>query len=334
MKNEAQMGGAGPAERGPLGGERDRTPLLVVGSVALDHVKTPFGEAKEALGGSAVHFSAAASLLSKIRLVGVVGEDFPEGKIEFLKKRGVDCSGLKVAKGKTFRWKGEYGFDLNVAKTLETHLNVFADFSPEIPEDWREAELVFLGNIHPLLQAQVLDQVREKSLVALDTMNFWIEREPEALKKVMGRVDMVIINEGEARQLTGEASLVSASNKIRSLGPRIVVIKRGEYGALLFLGDEIFSAPGLPLETVKDPTGAGDSFAGGVLGYIARKGGISREGLKPAILRQAVVMGSVLASFNVEDFSCLRLQMLTPAEINERLAMFKRLSHFEEIFLA
>jgi sugar/nucleoside kinase (ribokinase family) len=300
--------------------------ILVVGSVAIDSVKTPFGEEPEALGGSAIHFSAAASFLTKIRLVGVVGEDFEERRIEFLKKRGVDISGLEVARGKTFRWKGEYGFDLNVANTLETHLNVFADFAPKIPEAWRDADVVFLGNIHPALQSQVLDQVRKKRLVALDTMNFWIEREPEALKKVIARVDFVLINEGEARQLTGEASLVAAARRIRGLGPEIVIVKRGEYGSLLFHGDEVFSAPGLPLETVKDPTGAGDSFAGGFLGFLASKGD-----LKPATLRQAVVMGSALASFNVEEFSCRRLQTLTMPEINERLGEFKKLSHFEEI---
>lgn len=303
--------------------------ILVVGSVAFDHVKTPFGEVPEALGGSAIHFSAAASFFTGIRLVGVVGEDFPQGQLDFLKKRGVDTSGLEIAKGKTFRWKGEYGFDLNVAKTLETHLNVFADFSPKVPEPWREADVVFLGNIHPALQSQVLDQVKKKKLVALDTMNFWIEREPEALKKVIGRVDLIIINEGEARQLTGEASLVTAARKIRSFGPqgpKTIVIKRGEYGSLLFNGDEIFSAPGLPLETVKDPTGAGDSFAGGFLGYVSAKGDAS-----PSTLRQAVVVGSTLASFNVEDFSCRRLQTVTPAEINARLGEFKRLAYFEDI---
>ncbi len=300
--------------------------ILVVGSVAFDHVKTPFGEAEEALGGSAVHFSAAASFLTPVRLVGVVGEDFPQNQIDFLKKRNVDCSGLEVAAGKTFRWKGEYGFDLNVAKTLETHLNVFADFAPKIPETWRDADIVFLGNIHPALQSRVLDQVRKKRLTALDTMNFWIEREPEMLKKVIARVDLVIINEGEARQLTGEASLVAAARKIRALGPGVVVIKRGEYGSLLFQGDEVFAAPGLPLETVKDPTGAGDSFAGGFLGYAALRGDLA-----PATLRQAVVMGSVLASFNVEDFSCRRLQTLTLPEINRRLEDFKKLAHFEEI---
>lgn len=300
--------------------------ILAIGSVAIDHVKTPFGEDPEALGGSAIHFSAAASFLSKIRLVGIIGEDFPERQIDFLKKRGVDCAGLEVAKGKTFRWKGEYGFDLNVAKTLETHLNVFADFSPKIPEAWRDAEFVFLGNIHPALQFQVLDQVRKKKLVALDTMNFWIEGEPEALKKVVARVDLVIINEGEARQFTKEASLVAAARKIRAMGPKTVVIKQGEYGALLFHEGDVFSAPGLPLETVKDPTGAGDSFAGGFLGYVASRGDLSL-----ATLKQAVVMGSTLASFNVEDFSCRRLQTLTLPEINKRLEEFKKLAHFEDI---
>jgi sugar/nucleoside kinase (ribokinase family) len=302
--------------------------ILVIGSVAFDHVKTPFGEAPEALGGSAIHFSAAASLLAKLRLVGVVGEDFPESQIEFLKRRGVDFAGLEVARGKTFRWKGEYGFDLNVAKTLDTQLNVFADFAPKVPDPWKDADLVFLGNIHPVLQSQVLDQVRKKRLVALDTMNFWIEGEPEALRRVIARVDLVVVNEGEARQLTKEASLVAAARRIRALGPRIVVIKRGEYGSLLFHDEEVFSAPGLPLETVKDPTGAGDSFAGGFMGYIASRGDLSA-----ATLRQAVIMGSAMASFNVEDFSCRRLQTLTLPEVNRRLEEFKRLAHFEEIRL-
>ncbi|HSA58186.1 MAG TPA: PfkB family carbohydrate kinase [bacterium] len=300
--------------------------ILVIGSVAFDHVKTPFGEAPEALGGSAIHFSAAASLLAKLRLVGVVGEDFPQARIEFLKNRGVDLAGLEIAKGKTFRWKGEYGFDLNVAKTLDTQLNVFADFAPKIPESWKDADVVFLGNIHPALQSRVLDQVRKKRLTALDTMNFWIEGEPEALKRVIARVDLVIINEGEARQLTKEASLVAAARKIRSLGPKVVVIKRGEYGSLLFHGEDVFSAPGLPLETVKDPTGAGDSFAGGFLGFIASRGDLSA-----GTLRQGVIMGSAMASFNVEDFSCRRLETLTLPEINRRLEEFKRLAHFEEI---
>lgn len=300
--------------------------ILVVGSVALDSVKTPFGETTEALGGSAVHFSAAASFFSKVHLVGVVGEDFPQKALEFLKERGVDISGLAVQKGKTFRWKGQYGFDLNVAETLETHLNVFADFSPVIPAALKKTEFVFLGNIHPKLQAKVLDQMERPGLIALDTMNFWIQREPAALKEILRRVDLVVINEAEARELTGEGSLVSAAKKIQVLGPRTLIVKRGEYGALLFHGGEIFSAPGLPLERVLDPTGAGDSFAGGFMGYLARQGDSG-----PETLRQAVIVGSVMASFNVEDFSCRRLQTLTREEIGKRMEEFKKLSRFEMI---
>jgi sugar/nucleoside kinase (ribokinase family) len=303
--------------------------ILVVGSVALDSVKTPFGETTESLGGSAVHFSAAASFFSKIRLVGVIGEDFPKEEIAFLEKRGVDFAGLKVEKGKTFRWKGEYGFDLNVAKTLETHLNVFSQFSPVIPEEFRKSDVLFLGNIHPALQMKVLEQVERPKLVALDTMNFWIEGETEALKKVISKVDLLVINEGEARELTKIGSLVAAARTIQSWGVKIVVIKRGEYGALLFHPEGIFSAPGLPLETVKDPTGAGDSFAGGMIGYLESHP--SADGFKMETFKQAVIVGSAMASFNVEDFSCRRLKSLTPKEIGQRIALFKKLSHFEDV---
>ena len=300
--------------------------ILVVGSVALDSVKTPFGEVTAALGGSATHFAAAASFFTKVHMVGVVGEDFPMGDLDFLKKRQVDLSGIQIKKGKTFRWRGRYGFDLNVAETLETHLNVFSDFSPEIPPAFQNMDLVFLGNIHPKLQKQVLRQVKKPKLTALDTMNFWIGGELGALKDVISEVDLVIINEGEARELSQEASLVKAAKKIRSWGPKILIIKRGEYGALLFLKDETFSAPGLPLESVKDPTGAGDSFAGGFMGYLASQGEVTMTSL-----RQAVIIGSVMASFNVEDFSCNRLRNLTSVEIKQRAAEFKKLSHFEEI---
>lgn len=300
--------------------------ILVVGSVALDSVKTPFGQVERALGGSAVHFSASASFFSKLHLVGVVGEDFPEGEIQFLKERGVDCSGIQIQKGKTFHWKGEYDFDLNTAKTLETHLNVFADFSPKIPQALQSIPYVFLANIHPALQLKVLDQVKSPKLKALDTMNFWIHGELESLKKVMARVNLMVINEGEARELTKEAALLTAARKIQSLGPEIVIIKRGEYGALLFYKHEIFSAPGLPLETVKDPTGAGDSFAGGVMGYLAMKENLSFDTFK-----QAIIVGSSMASFNVEDFSCRRLKTLTRSEIHGRVGAFKKLANFETV---
>lgn len=300
--------------------------ILVVGSVALDSVKTPFGQVEEALGGSAVHFSAAASFFSKIQLVGVVGKDFPLSELDFLEKRGVDLSGLEVRDGKTFRWKGEYGFDLNTAKTLETHLNVFADFSPKVPPLLQEPAVLFLGNIHPRLQKKVLDQIRRPELVALDTMNFWIEGEPVALRETISKVDLVVINEGEARQLAKQDSLLRASRIIREWGPQTVVIKRGEYGALLFHAEEVFSAPGLPLESVKDPTGAGDSFAGGFLGYLA-----SQKDLHFEAMKRAVIVGSAMASFNVEDFSCRRLRELSRAEISNRIAAFRKLSHFGEI---
>ncbi len=302
--------------------------ILVVGSVALDSVKTPFGQTTEDLGGSAVHFSAAASFFTPLQLVGVVGEDFPQDSLDFLRKRKVDLSGLQVKKGKTFRWRGEYGFDLNVAKTLETQLNVFSDFSPTIPDSFRKADYLFLGNIHPKLQIQVLKQVKRPKLVALDTMNFWINSEPKFLKEAISSVDLVIINEGEARELTRAASLVKAAQVIRSWGPKTVIIKRGEYGALLFHGDEIFSAPGLPIERVKDPTGAGDSFAGGFLGYVARSGKVTTP-----VLRQAVVVGSAMASFNVEEFSCRRLQKITLEDVQKRIHAFKELAHFDVIRL-
>ncbi len=308
--------------------------LLVVGSVALDSVKTPFGEEKNILGGSAIHFSASASFFTPLAVVGVVGKDFPFEEIEFLKKRGVDLSGIEVQEGKTFHWEGEYGFDLNVAKTLKTDLNVFADFSPKIPEAFRQKEFLFLANIHPRLQLKVLEQVRRPKWVALDTMNFWIGGEPKALREVISKVDLVIINEGEARQLTGESSLVKAARKVQgwlstdSGGNGIVVIKQGEYGALLFHGKEIFSAPGLPLESVKDPTGAGDSFAGGFLGFIASKKDLGKETLK-----QAVIVGSAMASLNVEEFSCRRLKTLTRDEIQTRIGEFETLAHFPSVRL-
>lgn len=307
---------------------KENSNLLVVGSVALDSVKTPFGQTTEDLGGSATHFSAAASFFTPLQLVGVVGEDFPHEALDFLKKRKVDFSGLQVKKGKTFRWRGEYGFDLNVAKTLETQLNVFSNFSPEIPESFQKADYLFLGNIHPKLQLQVLRQVKKPKLVALDTMNFWINSEPKFLKEAISAVDLVIINEGEARELTRAAALVKAAQVIRSWGPKTIIIKRGEYGSLMFHDNEVFSAPGLPIEKVKDPTGAGDSFAGGFMGYVVRSGKLT-----PQVFRQAVVVGSVMASFNVEEFSCRRLQKITMEDIQKRLHQFKDLSHFDVIRL-
>ena len=300
--------------------------VLVVGSVALDSVETPFGKEDEILGGSATHFSMAASLLTKVHLVAVVGEDFPKEHIKFFNERGIDTTGLQIQKGKTFRWKGRYGFDLNVAETLETHLNVLTKFSPTIPQSYQDIPYVFLGNIDPVSQGKIIDQVKNPKIIALDTMNFYIEGAYEDLKKTISRVDIVLVNDAEARQLAKEANLVKAAKILSSWGPRALVIKQGEYGALLYNENEFFSAPGLPLEDVFDPTGAGDSFAGGFMGYLAHAGTLDNHTLK-----QAVIVGSTMASFNVQEFSCNRLKSLTKGEIQKRLKIFKGISHFEDV---
>lgn len=300
--------------------------VLVVGSVAFDTIRTPFGVATEVLGGSANYFSMAASFFTDVRLVAVVGEDFPEAHLEFLRSRRVDLRGLQRVPGKTFRWVGEYGFDFNEAKTLDTQLNVFAEFAPTIPEDYRDSEVVFLANIDPDLQREVLRQVRRPALVAADTMNFWIAGKRDALRQTLAFVDALLINDAEARQLSGERNLVRAARTIQAWGPRILIIKRGEYGALLCVEGEWFSAPALPLEGVQDPTGAGDCFAGGAVGYLA-----SRMRFDAVHLRQAMIMGSVMASFNVEAFSLDRLRTLTMAEIEARFTTFRRLVHFDDL---
>ena len=300
--------------------------LLTVGSVALDTVKTPFGEVEEVLGGAAVYSSVAASLFTDVRLVGVVGSDFPKEHIELLSARSIDLAGLKIQEGKTFRWKGEYEYDLNEAKTLDTKLNVFEDFRPDIPEAYRDSELVFLANIDPELQLQVLEQVKSPKIVACDTMNFWIETKREALLKLLKYVDIVILNDAETRQLTNEPNLVKAANILRSYGPRYTIIKKGEHGVLMFTGSSCFSAPAYPLEYIFDPTGAGDTFAGGFMGYLD-----TCDGLAEASLRQAIIYGSVLASFNVEEFSLRRLSRVHLGEAKDRFREFKRLSHFEEV---
>jgi len=298
--------------------------LLVVGSVAIDSVETPFGREDEAVGGSALYFTAAASLFAPVRLVAVVGEDFPEERVAFLAGRDVDLSGLVRRPGRTFRWKGRYGFDLNEAHTLETHLNVFEDFAPDLGPAHRACPYVFLANIDPDLQQRVLDQVEGPRLVALDTMNFWIEGKRRSLMGAIERVDLVVLNEAEARMLADEANLVRAAQRILSWGPRGVVVKRGEYGAIYFADGHVFAAPAYPLEQVFDPTGAGDTFAGGMMGYLANTGN-----LDPENLRRAIVFGAALASFNVEDFSFRRLERLTYPEVAERFRRFKALTHFE-----
>ncbi len=300
--------------------------ILVVGSVAFDSVETPFGKAEEVLGGSATYFSTSASYFTDVKLVAVVGTDFPDIHIEGLKSRGIDVSGLKKVPGKTFRWKGRYDYDLNQAHTLETHLNVFSSFNPEIPESYRESPFVFLANIDPELQIKVLEQVKGAKFVACDTMNFWIEGKPDALRKLLKKVDLFVINEGEAREFSGEASLVKAARKILNNGPKTLIIKRGEYGALMFNHGSVFSAPAYPLEDIFDPTGAGDSFAGGLMGYLANTGDLSE-----ANLRRAIIFGSVMASFNVEAFSLERLNSLSLNDIKTRYSEFKRLTHFEDI---
>lgn len=306
--------------------------ILVVGSVAYDDLETPFGRQERVLGGAATHFSASASFFTEVRLVGVVGNDFNEKELSFLKERGVDLSGLQIQKeGKTFHWKGRYGYDLNEAQTLATELNVFAQFNPALPKHFQSTPYVFLANIDPELQLKVLDQVASPKLVAMDTMNFWIKGKPEALKKTLSRAQIFLLNESEARQLTGEYNLVKAAKKIQGWGPKTVVIKRGEYGALLFSDGFVFAAPGYPLEDLKDPTGAGDSFAGGFLGYLAQKG-LAQKGAKlnAENLKQAAIFGSVMASFQVEEFGLNRMKTLTKKEINERFQAFKALCHFEE----
>ncbi len=300
--------------------------LLVIGSVAFDSVETPFGKVEDVLGGSATYFSASASYFTDIKLVAVVGQDFPEKHVRFLKKRGIDVKGLQVTDGKTFRWKGRYDFDLNQAHTLDTQLNVFASFKPRIPEEYKDTPYVFLANIDPVLQLEVLGQVKKPKLVACDTMNFWIERKLKELKEMLGHVDILTINEAEARELSKESNLVKAAKCILSYGPKAVIIKRGEYGALMFSDSSVFSAPAYPLESVFDPTGAGDSFAGGFMGYLSNVDNISDR-----YIRRAIIFGSVMASFDVEDFSLNRIKNLTNREIETRFRAFKKLTHFEDL---
>lgn len=302
--------------------------LLVVGSVAYDSVRTPSGKVEEALGGSATYFSLAAGFFSRVDLVACVGEDFRAQDRYLLEKHGVDLEGLEVRPGQTFRWKGEYGKDLNTAVTLETRLNVFADFQPKIPDRYRNAEFVFLGNIDPGLQRQVLAQVRRPRLVACDTMNYWIEGHFHSLVETLKQVDLLIINDAETRRLAGEASLVKAARRVLEWGPSTLVVKRGEYGALLVQRDRdrglrLFGVPAFPVEDVEDPTGAGDTFAGGFMGFLASCGRIDDQSL-----RQAVVFGSVMASFNVERFSVERLTELTFTEVQLRYREFQDLTAF------
>lgn len=300
--------------------------VLIVGSVALDSVETPQGTVERALGGAAVYSSVAASFFSPVRLVGVVGEDFPEEHLAFLASRGIDTRGLQVVPGgKTFHWKGSYEGDMNQAKTIATELNVFQDFRPELPDDYCYTKYVFLANIDPELQLQVLDNIVEPKLTACDTMNFWITGKRNALLKVLKRVDIAFMNDAEIRQLTGETNLARAASAVHGLGPRYVIVKKGEHGAVMYCSDSAcFVAAPYPLPEVTDPTGAGDSFAGGFIGYIAKTGEITESNL-----RRAVVYGSTLASFDVQDFSLDRFRRLTREEIDLRFEEFRNIVHFE-----
>jgi len=300
--------------------------ILVVGSVAFDTVETPFGRAERVLGGSASFFSVAASFFVPVNLVAVVGRDFGEAQLAAFRGRSIDLEGLERMDGETFHWQGKYSYDLNSRETVRTDLNVFEHFKPRIPPRYRSSEVVFLGNIDPVLQREVLEQVQKPRIVACDTMNFWISRKPEELRKTLRMVDILLVNDAEARELSGEWNLVKAARAIRKMGPRTLVVKKGEHGVLMFGEEGSFAAPAFPLEDVFDPTGAGDTFAGGFLGYLA---GAGPPG--DAALRRAVIMGSTLASFCVEAFSLDRLLTLTRAEIDERFRRFKQLTHFEEI---
>ncbi|HEY7953723.1 MAG TPA: PfkB family carbohydrate kinase [Polyangia bacterium] len=300
--------------------------LLVVGSVAFDTIESNGVRKEKVLGGSGSFFATAASYFTPVQLVAVVGDDFPAAHTDFFASRGVALDGLIRAPGKTFHWSGRYTDDLAHRTTLDTQLNVFADFKPRLPENWRSSEFLFLGNIHPTLQLDVLEQIHHPRLVAMDTMNFWIEGQLEALRKVLARVDLLVVNDEEARQLAGEHNLPKAARAIRALGPKTVIVKRGDSGALLFHEHGVFAAPAYPLEQVIDPTGAGDTFAGGFMGYLAR----GRD-LGPQAVRRAMFYGSVMASFCVEDFSLDRLRALSTSEIEGRYRAFRDLTHFEDV---
>lgn len=300
--------------------------ILSVGSVAFDSIKTPFGEAKNLLGGSATYFSLAARFFATPAIVAVVGQDFTDEHRQIFTKNDIDVSGLVKLPGKTFAWGGEYGFDLNTRQTLFTHLNVFENFKPQLHEEHQNAPFVFLGNIQPNLQKLVLNQIKHPKLVGLDTMNLWIQNTPTELAEVLKLIDVLVINDSEARQLSQEHNLAKAAKKIRlMMRPQaVLVIKQGEHGLLMFYNNTIFNLPGYLLEDVFDPTGAGDSFAGGFMGYLAQAGEITEANLK-----RACVFGSVVASFCVEDFGTKRLETLTKQDIDQRFAQFKQLTYFE-----
>ena len=298
--------------------------LLITGSIGLDSVKTPLEEHHDLLGGSASYAAISASFFTPVNLVGIVGDDFPQVYLDLYRKHGVNLDGLEIAAGKTFRWSGEYEWNMNNRRTLSVALNVFEKFNPTLPAQYRNAPFVFLANISPQLQMHVLSQVLKPQFVVADTMDLWLEIAREALMELLKRIDCLILNESEARELMKETSLIKAGRGILKLGPKYVCIKKGEHGCLLFGEDLFFSAPAYPLEDIHDPTGAGDCFAGAFTGYLAKAGKVNHD-----TLRKAVINGSVLASFNVEAFSLGRLQTLTPADIASRYEFFRKMSHFE-----
>ncbi len=302
--------------------------LTVVGSIAYDAVRTPFGERERMLGGSAVHFALAASFFTKVRVVGPVGEDFGADDLEVLHARGIETDDIeRVEGGRTFFWQGHYEHDLNVAHTDDTQLNVFAEFEPKLSDASRAADVLFLGNIQPELQRSVRAEANGATFAALDSMNLWIDTAKDALEAAISEVDCLLLNDAELRQLTEQPNLAKAARAVMDMGPKLVVAKRGEYGAALFSAEDTFAIPGLPIEDVFDPTGAGDSFAGGFLGYIDSVG---TDQLDHQELRRAMVFGSVMASFNVEDFGTERVRALEPSEVESRLADFKSLTHFSD----
>lgn len=297
--------------------------LLVVGSMGLDTIETPWGRAEDVIGGTAIYCGVTASYFANVRLVGVVGEDFPQAEIAFMQSRNIDLAGLEIKPGKSFRWGGKYHLDLNTRDTLFTHLNVFETFKPVIPEKYRDTPFVFLGNIGPDLQLDVLNQVRNPQFIALDTMNYWIEGTPDALRRVLARIDVLLVNDSEARLLAGEPNLVKAARLIRKMGPKIIIIKKGEHGAIMISDGTFFWAPAFPLENAFDPTGAGDTFAGGFMGYVTKAAKID-----DATLRQAVIYGSTFASFAVEKFSLDRIRDLKEEEVRARFGEFQAMTRF------
>lgn len=303
--------------------------VLIVGSIGLDTVETPFGKKQDILGGSAVHAATSASFYARTAVIGVAGSDFPEEHLEFLKTRNIDISGIKILPGETFRWSGYYEFDMNQAHTRETKLNVYNLFDSKIPEHLKKSQYVFLANLDPELQLRVLDQLEDPKMVAMDTMDYWINSKREALHKVIKRVDFVLMNDGEVRQFMETPNIPTAASRLIKLGAKAVIIKKGEHGALLFTSDTHFAAPSYPQDMLRDPTGAGDSFAGGLIGYLAKTGDLSEGNI-----RRAIIVGSVMASFNVEDFSLDRMKRLKNKEIVERFEEFRRFSEFEALSIA